>query len=89
MKLTLSVGGGFTGLIQESSIDVDSLDESTREALLDYISRSEPAMPMNLNETWIWNDEKEVPIDCSKMNSELRELYDQMKEKLSFPEKPF
>jgi hypothetical protein len=85
MKLTLSVGGGFTGLTQQSSIDVDSLDENTRAALLNYIDKSGKASPKNWNENWILDDEKEVPIDNSKLSDELKQLYNRMKENLSYP----
>ena len=87
MKLTLSVGGGFTGLFKEHSIDVKSLSESTNKALMDYIHSVGQKKPMNLNESWTLNEEKEVPIVEEKMSDELKELYGKMKKKLSYPQK--
>lgn len=81
----MSVGGGFTGLVQESSVDVQALDAPTREALLHYFNHALPAKPGNLNETWMLNDEKEVPVDSSKMNEALRQLYEKMKSDLGYP----
>ena len=85
MKLTLSVGGGFTGLSKENTVDVDSLDKNTVAALMDYINSSDHKPPMNLNEVWCLNDDKEVPIDKNKMNDKLKQLYDKMKKNLSYP----
>lgn len=85
MKLTLYSGGGVTGLAKECTVDVNTLDESTRAALLKYIDSCSYAIPMNLNESWSLDGDKEVPIDTGKMNKELKQLYRTMKEKLSYP----
>ena len=84
MKLTLSAGGGVTGLSKEHSIDLDSLDATTRAALINYFDNSNTQRPRNFNETWSLGDEKEVPIDISKMSEELKRLYNEMKEKSGY-----
>jgi hypothetical protein len=83
MKLTLSIGGGFTGLSQEYSVEVTSLDPDTRSDLMNYIASVTAYKPSNLNETWSL-DNKEVPIDLQKMNEPLLKLYYHMKQNLSY-----
>ena len=87
MKLTLSVGGGFTGLFKEHSIDVTSLNEATSKALLAYINEVDQKKPTNFNESWTLDEEKEVPIVEDKMSDELKDLYGKMKKKLRYPGK--
>jgi hypothetical protein len=84
MKLTLSAGGGVTGLAKEHTIEVNSLDETTRAALIKYFDNSSGQSPRNFNETWSLDDEREVPIDFGKMNEELRRLYNEMKKRLGY-----
>jgi len=84
MKLTLSVGGGATGLVKECSIDISSLDENTHQALMTYMDTVVRHKPAGFNETWSLNDEKEVPIDKDKMNRELQQLYRTMKQNLQY-----
>jgi len=84
MKLTLTVGGGATGLAKEHSIDMGSLDQHTHDALLEYINASGPLRPSNFYESWALNDGKEVPIDRTRMNAALIRLYEEMKKKLSY-----
>lgn len=84
MKLTLSVGGGVTGLTKENTIDINTLDESTRKALMEYISSSSQKSPRNLRESWSLNDDEEVPIDRSKLNDKLEKLYTTMQKNLSY-----
>jgi len=84
MKLTLSAGGGVTGLSKEHTIEVNALDEATRAALMKYFDNSNPHPPRNFNESWSLDDEKEVSIDLSKMNEELKQLYSEMKKKLGY-----
>ncbi len=84
MKLTLSVGGGVTGFSKENSVDINSLDSKTRTALIEYINSLEHKQPKNFSETWCLNDNKEVPIDKNKMSDRLKELYEKMKNNLSY-----
>ena len=84
MKLTLSIGGGITGLTKVHSVDTNTLDKNTVAALMDYINSSEQKMTLNFNETWSLDDEKEVPIDKNKMNDQLKHLYERMKKDLSY-----
>ena len=41
MKLTLSAGGGVTGLSKEHTIEVNALDEATRAALRKIMSEAQ------------------------------------------------
>lgn len=87
MKLTLSAGGGVTGLNKKTIIDTDTLDESTKEALMNYMKKIETReSALNYNECWVLND-KEVPIDTGKMDDNLKKLYEQMKKDLSYTKK--
>ncbi len=85
MKLTLTAGGGVTGLTKEYSIDLTPLKDATRRALLEYINNSGAVRPSHFNESWILDDGKEVPIDKDRMNDELKDLYDHMKKNLNYP----
>ena len=85
MKLTLTVGGGATGLAKEHSIDVGSLDQQTHTALLEYIRNSGPLRPSNFYESWCLDDGKEVPVDRNRMSAALQQLYDEMKKKVHYP----
>jgi len=84
MKLTLSAGGGVTGLVKAHTIEVNSLDAATRAALIRYFDNSSSRPPRNFNESWSLDDEREVAIDLSKMNEELRRLYKEMKERVGY-----
>ena len=84
MKLTLSAGGGVTGLAKEHTIEVSSLDEVTRAALIKYFDSSSSQSPRNFNETWSLDDKKEVPIELGKMSDELRRLYSEMKKRSGY-----
>ena len=85
MKLTLSAGGGVTGLSKENTVDIDSLDKNTVASLMEYINSSDHKIPMNFSESWCLNDGKEVPINKDKMNDKLKQLYDSMKKGLNYP----
>ena len=87
MKLTLSVGGGVTGLFKEHTIDVNVLDERTRTSLINYIHNRKEVRSKNFTESWIINNEEEIPIDRNKMNPELRQLYMSMKNNLQYPKR--
>lgn len=85
MKLTLSSGGGFTGLTKGSSIDIDSLDKDTRAALMEYINSAHPKSPGNFNETWMLGEEgQEVPVHPERMNDHLLKLYSDMRSQLTY-----
>lgn len=84
MKLTLSSGGGFTGLTKEHSIDTGALDDKTHSALMEYMNSSTAKPPGNVNEQWLLDDNKEVPIDLDKMDPHLVKLYNDMRSKLAY-----
>jgi hypothetical protein len=84
MKLTLTAGGGITGLIKEHSVDINNLNESTRAALMDYVRETGEQPPRNYSETWSLPDGKKVPVIPEKLPSPLKELYNTMKENLSY-----
>jgi len=88
MKLTLLSGGGFTGLTKEHSIDLNSLDEHTRSALMEYFKHSSNKKSFtNVHESWALDDAHEAPIEKGRMNNELLKLYNEMKENLSYKKK--
>ncbi len=85
MKLTLSVSGGFTGLLKEKTIDVNSLDEKTRASLIKYFEESKSASPAaNLLESWSLDNQNEILIQRQKLTPELKKLYNQMKKNLAY-----
>jgi hypothetical protein len=84
MKLTLSLSGGYTGLTKENTIDLSSLDESTRSALLKYFRNSDPLDPnRNIIESWSLDD-KEIPVKREELPAQLQNLYKQMKKDLKY-----
>ena len=85
MKLTFSISGGFTGLSKEKSIDVNSLDEKTREALKQFFEETPPGTSRsNVMESWTLDGQKEIPVSRHELPPSLQSLYDQMKKNLSY-----
>jgi hypothetical protein len=88
MTLTLSVSGGFTGLQKQHSINTDSLDASTRNALMTYISKaSRNSTSGNITESWSVDNEREVHIDIHQLSPDLKSLYEEMKKNLRHQKK--
>ena len=84
MKLTLSAGGGYTGQTKEYSITLGSLDETTRQALFEYMAANAHRKPANYNDAWSLDDGREVIVDADSLPASLRDLYTGMKAKLKY-----
>jgi hypothetical protein len=84
MKLTLSVGGGFTGLVKQSVIELEAVDAKTKKQVLEYFKKTPPQQPVNMMESWVLDEKKEVAIVQKMLSPELRRLYLKMKKNLQY-----
>ena len=85
MKLTLSISGGFTGLMKTYSIDMQSLDKKTRDLLISYINKKLSTVPATpLAPCWSLDDHKEITIETKELTPELKVLFEAMKKELRY-----